>query len=72
MAVREPFRIASSYGSGLRVRGKRSKDRLVPIPPAMMPRLAECWRLQRNPVWLSPFVGRGGISARIRVNCLIC
>ncbi|MDD2600802.1 MAG: tyrosine-type recombinase/integrase [Kiritimatiellae bacterium] len=44
----------------LRVRGKGSKDRLVPIPPAMMPLLAECWRSHRNPVWLFPFVGRAG------------
>jgi len=44
----------------LRVRGKGSKDRLIPIPPSMMPLLAECWRSHRNPVWLFPFVGRGG------------
>lgn len=44
----------------LHVRGKGSKDRYVPIPPSMMPLLAECWRSHRNPVWLFPFVGRGG------------
>jgi integrase/recombinase XerD len=44
----------------LHVRGKGSKDRYVPIPPSMMPLLAACWRSHRNPVWLFPFVGRGG------------
>ena len=44
----------------LHVRGKGSKDRYVALPSAVMPQLAACWRDHRNPVWLFPFVGRGG------------
>jgi len=40
---------------------KGHKDRYVPLPPAILPLLAECWKSHRNPVWLFPSVGRGGI-----------
>lgn len=44
----------------LHVRGKGSKDRYVPIPSSILPQLEACWLSHRNPVWLFPFVGRGG------------
>ncbi len=44
----------------LHVRGKGSKDRYVVIPASIFPMLEDCWRSHRNPVWLFPFVGRGG------------
>lgn len=44
----------------LRVRGKGSKDRYVPIPSSMLPQLEACWLSHRNPVWLFPLVGKGG------------
>jgi site-specific recombinase XerD len=40
---------------------KGAKDRYVPLPPAVLPLLADCWRTHRNPVWVFPSVGRGGI-----------
>lgn len=40
---------------------KGSKDRYVPLPPGILPLLEACWRIHRNPVWLFPSVGRGGI-----------
>ena len=33
----------------------------MPLPPAILPLLAECWKSHRNPVWLFPSVGRGGV-----------
>lgn len=47
----------------LKVRGKGSKDRYVPIPPSVMPLLEKCWFSHRNPVWMFPFAGRGGACA---------
>jgi len=47
----------------LKVRGKGSKDRYVPIPPSIMPLLEKCWLSHRNPVWMFPFTGRGGVCA---------
>lgn len=40
---------------------KGAKDRYVPLPPSILPLLAACWRTHRNPAWLFPAVGRGGI-----------
>ena len=48
----------------LHVRGKGSKDRYVPLPPAIMPLLGKCWLSHRNPTWLFPWVGRGGSGRR--------
>ena len=41
---------------------KGNKDRYVPIPPATLDLLSECWRSHRNPTWLFPRVGRGHIQ----------
>lgn len=43
----------------LHVNGKGSKDRYVPLPPAVLPLLEACWLSHRNPAWLFPRVGRG-------------
>jgi len=44
----------------LRVRsGKGGKDRVVPLPSAMLEDLREYWRFHRNPVLLFPNAGRG-------------
>jgi len=46
----------------LRVRAaKGAKDRYVPLPAAILPLLETCWFTHRNPVWLFPSVGRGGV-----------
>jgi len=44
----------------LRVNGKGTKQRYVPLPEPMLPLLEECWRSHRNKLWLFPLVGRGG------------
>ncbi len=40
---------------------KGAKDRYVPLPAPILPLLETCWRMHRNPIWLFPSVGRGGI-----------
>ena len=40
---------------------KGGKDRYVPIPAPILPLLETCWRMHRNPIWLFPSVGRGGV-----------
>jgi integrase len=47
---------------------KGAKDRYVPLPPAILPLLAACWRTHRNPTWLFPSVGRGGVHGGTSVN----
>lgn len=37
--------------------GKGSKDRLVPLPEAMLQELRDFWRTHRNPKWLFPSPG---------------
>ncbi len=50
--LREPDRV--------RVRGgKGNKDRLVPLPAAMLHELRRFWKTHRNPRWIFPSVGRG-------------
>jgi len=38
---------------------KGNKDRYVPISPATLTLLGECWKTHSNPKWLFPRVGRG-------------
>jgi integrase/recombinase XerD len=38
--------------------GKGNKDRLVPLPPAMLAELRDFWRTHRNPRWLFPSPGK--------------
>jgi len=49
----------------LHVHGKGSRDRYVPVPPAVLPLLETCWRSHRNPVWLFPWVGRGARQGQL-------
>jgi len=37
--------------------GKGNKDRLVPLPPAMLQELRDFWRTHRNPRWIFPSPG---------------
>jgi len=61
-------------GTGLQVRdvdsarlllhirhGKGGQDRYVPLPQRTLELLREFWKTHRNPVWLFPACGRGGI-----------
>lgn len=40
---------------------KGGKDRYVPLPPSTLAWLRQYWKTHRNPVWMSPAPGRGGI-----------
>jgi site-specific recombinase XerD len=40
---------------------KGAKDRYVPLSPSILLMLETCWHTHRNPVWMFPAVGRGGI-----------
>ena len=42
-------------------RGKGNKDRYVPLPQLTLERLREYWKTHRNPTWIFPAPGRGGI-----------
>lgn len=44
--------------------GKGGKDRYVPLPQRTLELLRESWKTHRNPVWLFPATGRGGIHER--------
>jgi len=41
--------------------GKGAKDRYVPLPHRTLELLREQWKSHRNPVWIFPAPGRGGI-----------
>jgi integrase/recombinase XerD len=41
--------------------GKGGKDRYVPLPHSTLELLRQYWNTHRNPVWLFPATGRGGI-----------
>jgi site-specific recombinase XerD len=47
---------------------KGMKDRYVPLPPAVVPLLESAWRMHRNPIWLFPSVGRGGIHGAVATS----
>ena len=40
---------------------KGAKDRYIPLPAPILSLLETCWFAHRNPVWLFPSVGRGGL-----------
>jgi integrase/recombinase XerD len=56
----------------LRVNGKGTKQRYVPLPESILPLLEECWLTHHNPTWLFPLVGRGGRGriGRITERCV--
>jgi site-specific recombinase XerD len=41
--------------------GKGGKDRYVPLPQATLASLRAFWKTHRNPTWIFPACGRGGI-----------
>ncbi len=43
--------------------GKGGKDRYVPLPQPTLERLRHYWKPHRNPIWLFPATGRGGVGA---------
>jgi integrase/recombinase XerD len=42
--------------------GKGAKDRYVPLTPRTLKLLRQYWNTHRNPLWLFPAPGRGGIG----------
>jgi hypothetical protein len=50
--------------------GKGGKDRSVPLPQCPLDLLRAYWKTHRNPVWLFPATGRGGIGAAITTEPL--
>jgi len=53
----------------LRVRGKGSKDRFVPLPDKTLAQLRELWRTHRSPEWLFPAVTRHGLRHSVQNDC---
>ena len=43
-------------------RGKGAKDRYVALPERTLQLLRQYWRTHRNPLWIFPAPGRGGIG----------
>jgi site-specific recombinase XerD len=43
-------------------RGKGAKDRYVPLPKRTLELLRQYWKPHRNPLWIFPAPGRGGIG----------
>ncbi len=53
----------------LRVRGKRRKDREVPLPTATLQLLRDHWRTHRSPTWLFPAATRHGTPYSVAHDC---
>lgn len=53
----------------LRVRGKRRKDREVPLPTATLQLLRDHWRTHRSPLWLFPAATRHGVQYSVAHDC---
>ncbi len=56
------IRDIDSAGMRIHIRhGKGGKDRYVPLVQSTLASLREFWKTHRNPVWIFPACGRGGI-----------
>jgi integrase/recombinase XerD len=53
----------------LRIHGKSSKDRYVPLPDKTLQQLRELWRTHRSPLWLFPAVTRHGLKHSVQHDC---
>jgi integrase/recombinase XerD len=53
----------------LRVRGKGSTDRLVPLSQKTLLRLRQLWPSHRSPTWLFPAVTRHGFKHSVQNDC---
>jgi integrase/recombinase XerD len=53
----------------LHVRGKRRKDREVPLPTATLQLLRDHWRTHRSPTWLFPAATRHGTPYSVAHDC---
>jgi site-specific recombinase XerD len=53
----------------LRVRGKGSQERFVPLPDPTLRQLRELWRTHRSAQWLFPAVTRHGLTHSVRNDC---
>jgi len=53
----------------LHVRGKRQKDREVPLPSATLQLLRDHWRTHRSPAWLFPAATRHGTQFSVAHDC---
>lgn len=53
----------------LHVRGKRGKEREIPLPCATLQLLRDHWRTHRSPTWLFPATTRHGIENCVAQNC---
>lgn len=53
----------------LRVRGKRRRDREIPLPTATLQLLRDHWRTHRSALWLFPAVTRHGVQYSVAHNC---
>jgi site-specific recombinase XerD len=53
----------------LRVQGKGSQERFVPLPNKTLLQLRELWRTHRSPQWLFPAVTRHGLAYSVQQDC---
>jgi site-specific recombinase XerD len=53
----------------LHIRGKRLRDREVPLPTTILQLLRDHWRTHRSPLWLFPAVTRHGIQYSVANDC---
>jgi integrase/recombinase XerD len=53
----------------LHVRGKRRKDREIPLPTATLQLLRDHWRTHRSPTWLFPAATRHGTQYSVAHDC---
>lgn len=52
--VHLPLCAVDSKSMALRIVGKRNKERLVPLPAALLKPMREHWKTHQNPKWIFP------------------